>query len=247
VQDTVIAITLAMLAAGLAGCSGAGSGAGARRKAELEFLPVSHASFVLKASKLTIYVDPVGKPEAYAKFPPADLILITHTHGDHLAPDLLKALGAEKTPLVGPRAVVEKLGYGTVMANGEKRTVRGLGVEAVPMYNITKERLKFHPRGAGNGYVLTVGGKRVYISGDTEDVPEMRALKGIDYALVCMNLPYTMTVEQAASAVLEMKPKVVMPCHYRNRGGAFSDLGKFKRLVAEDPGIEVRLLEWYPK
>ncbi|MHC4916869.1 MAG: MBL fold metallo-hydrolase [Planctomycetota bacterium] len=241
------AVAAALLVAGLAGCSGANRPAGRRPGREPEFLPVSHASFVLKTSKATIYVDPVGKPEGYAQFPPADVILITDVHGDHLAPDLLKALRGEKTRVVGPGAVVEKLGFGTAMANGEKRTVRGVGVEAVPMYNTTKERLKFHPRGRGNGYVLEVDGKRIYISGDTEDVPEMRALRGIDYALVCMNLPYTMTVEQAASAVLEMKPKVALPYHYRSRGGKFSDVGKFRSLVAKDPAIEVRLLDWYPK
>ena len=104
--------------------------------------------------------------------------------------------------------------------------------------------LKFHEKGRGNGYVVTVDGKRIYISGDTEDIPEMRALKNIDYAFVCMNLPYTMTVEQAASAVLEFKPKVVFPYHYRGTGG-FSDTAKFKELVGKDKSIEMRMLKWY--
>ncbi len=235
-------LALAVVEAGLLGCSGGGGGKAQQQ--EPSFVPVSHASFVMQTSKLAVYVDPVGKAEAYAKFAPADLILITDIHQDHLAPELIKSLRGEKTALVGPKAVVEQLGVGTVMRNGEKLNIKGIAIEAVPMYNLTEDRLKFHPRGRGNGYVLEVDGKRVYISGDTEDTKEMRALRKIDYALVCMNLPYTMTVEQAASAVLEMKPKVVMPYHYRGRGG-FSDTGKFKRLVAEDADIEVRMLKWY--
>jgi len=108
------------------------------------------------------------------------------------------------------------------------------------MYNLTADRLKYHNKGRGNGYVVTVGGKRIYISGDTEDIPEMRALKNIDVAFVCMNLPYTMTEEQAASAVREFKPKIVYPFHYRG-----SDVEKFKKLVGEDSGVEVRLRDWY--
>ena len=108
------------------------------------------------------------------------------------------------------------------------------------MYNLTADRLKYHNKGRGNGYVFTVGGKRIYISGDTEDIPEMRALKNIDVAFVCMNLPYTMTEEQAASAVREFKPKIVYPYHYRG-----SDVEKFKKLVGEDSGVEVRLRDWY--
>ena len=113
------------------------------------------------------------------------------------------------------------------------------------MYNLTEDRLKYHEKGRGNGYLVTVGEKRIYISGDTEDIPEMRALENIDYAFVCMNLPYTMTVEQAASAVLEMKPKVVYPYHYRGTGG-LSDTKKFAALVSEDGDIEVRQLDRYP-
>jgi L-ascorbate metabolism protein UlaG (beta-lactamase superfamily) len=112
------------------------------------------------------------------------------------------------------------------------------------MYNLSPERQGFHAKGRGNGYLLTLGGARIYISGDTEDIPEMRALKNIDAAFVCMNLPYTMDVEAAADAVLEFKPKVVFPYHYRGKGG-MSDLEEFRSLVAKDPKIEVRLLEWY--
>jgi L-ascorbate metabolism protein UlaG (beta-lactamase superfamily) len=114
------------------------------------------------------------------------------------------------------------------------------------MYNLPDDETSRHRRGWGNGYVITIGEKRFYISGDTEDIPEMRMLSDIDYAFVCMNQPYTMTVEQAADAVLEFKPKVVYPFHYRGQNG-FSDVNKFKELVSANPEIEVRLLEWYPK
>ncbi len=212
--------------------------------AGLEFHPVSHASFAIAAPEATIHVDPVGEPEAWAGSKPADLILITHAHGDHLAPKLLAGLRREGTLVLGPKVVVDELKYGEAMANGDRRTVKGVTVEAVPAYNATKERLQFHPKGRDNGYVVTAGGKRVYVSGDTEDVPEMRALKDIDYAFVCMNLPYTMTVEQAASAVLEFRPKVVIPYHYRGKEGP-GELEAFRKAMAADPAIEVRLLKWY--
>lgn len=207
--------------------------------------PVNHASLILGWNGKTIYVDPVGGEKRFADLPKPDLILVTDIHGDHLHPDTLSAIATANTKLVAPAAVAEKLpeklrGQTTTVANGEKKTIDGLTIEAVPMYNLTKERLQFHSKGRGNGYVLTLGGKRVYLSGDTEDIPEMRALKDIDVAFVCMNLPYTMTVDQAASAVKEFKPKIVYPYHYRG-----SDTAKFKKLVGTDTGVEVRLQDWY--
>jgi len=127
-----------------------------------------------------------------------------------------------------------------ILKNGDHTSLGGVEIAAIPAYNTTADRLQFHPKGEGNGYVLTFGDKRVYISGDTEDIPEMRALKNIDVAFICMNLPFTMTVDQAASAVKEFKPKIVYPYHYRG-----SDLEKFKSLLADQPGIEVRILDWY--
>jgi L-ascorbate metabolism protein UlaG (beta-lactamase superfamily) len=124
-----------------------------------------------------------------------------------------------------------------VLTNGAAAELLGLKVEAVPAYNRTST---FHPKGVGNGYVVTIGGKRLYVSGDTEDVPEIRALRDIDVAVVCMNLPYTMTVAQAASAVRELRPAVVYPYHSQG-----SDLNQFKRLAGADLGIEVRLRKWY--
>ena len=132
------------------------------------------------------------------------------------------------------------------MNNGQTAVVKDINVEAIPMYNLREEALKFHEKGRGNGYVLTFGDERVYISGDTEDIPEMRNLKNIDKAFVCMNLPYTMPVESAASAVLDFKPKTVYPYHFRGTEG-LSDVEKFKSIVNEgNPDINVELLEWYP-
>ena len=132
------------------------------------------------------------------------------------------------------------------MINGSKVDYDVFSVEAIPMYNLRDEALKYHPKGRGNGYVLTFGKERVYISGDTEDISEMRELKNIDKAFICMNLPYTMTVENAAKAVLDFKPKQVYPYHYRGTEG-YSDIEKFKSIINENSkAIEVTELNWYP-
>ena len=206
--------------------------------------PINHATLVLGWKEKTIYVDPVGGGKRFDGLPKPDLILVTDIHGDHLNSETLEAIAGEAA-IIAPSAVAEKLPeklrkQTTVLANGETKPVAGVTVEAVPMYNLTAERLKYHNKGRGNGYVIALGGKRVYLSGDTEDIPEMRALKNIDVAFVCMNLPYTMTEEQAASAVREFKPKIVYPYHYRG-----SDVEKFKKLVGEHSGVEVRLRDWY--
>ena len=209
--------------------------------------PIAHASFVLEWKDRTIYVDPTGGAEAYAGLPTADVILLTHAHGDHLDRDTLAALDTRETIVVMPQSVADEIGeaYGhtrTVMANGETvHTDAGLGIDAVPMYNLPEGPESRHPKGWGNGYVLTLGDKRVYISGDTEGTPEMRALEDIDVAFVCMNLPYTMGVEQAADAVAEFAPAVVYPYHYRGQDTeVFRDL-----LAAKNVPTEVRLRDWY--
>lgn len=212
---------------------------------DIEIDSINHATFILRWNGKTIFVDPVGGAKKFNGKP--DLILVTDIHGDHLNADTLKGVATDKTKIIAPAAVVEQLpaelkSKTEVLANGEKKEIDGISVEAVPMYNLTEDRKKFHSKGRGNGYVVTLGGKRIYISGDTEDIPEMRALKNIDVAFVCMNLPYTMTVEQAASAVKEFKPKIVYPYHYRG-----SDTQKFKQLVGTDSGVDVRLLDWYAK
>ena len=214
-------------------------------------VPIEHATLALLWSGKTIYVDPVGAATLFRELPPPDIIVVTDIHGDHMDGATIRAVAVEGTDLVLPAAVSRSLagniGKATevILANGETKEVQGISILAVAMYNTTPDRLRYHEKGRGNGYVIDLGGARVYISGDTEDIPEMRGLKGIDAAFVCMNLPYTMDVEHAASAVLEFKPKVVYPYHYRGKGG-LSDVEKFKSLVAADKGIEVRLLQWYP-
>jgi len=215
----------------------------------LTIQPMNHATFVMQWNEKTIYVDPVGGAELFADTSRPDLILITHIHGDHTDAETLKAISTKDTAIVAPATVVEKLGEGvpgrlTILANGETFEQFGILVEAVPAYNLTEDRQQFHPKGRDNGYVVTLGGKRIYISGDTEDIPEMRSLKSIDVAFVCMNLPYTMTVEHGADAVLAFAPKVVYPYHYRGQD-VMSDLEEFARLVDANDDIDVRLLEWY--
>lgn len=213
----------------------------------LKILPINHATLALEWKDRTIYVDPVGGAKLFQGLPRPDLILITDIHGDHFSKETLADLAAANIKIVCPAAVADQMtpalrSGATILTNGQTGEFLGIKLEAIPMYNLTADRLKFHNKGRGNGYVVTLGGKRIYLSGDTEDIPEMLALKNIDVAFVCMNLPYTMTVEQAARAVRAFKPRVVYPYHYRG-----SDVNRFKELVGTDAGVEVRLLDWYPK
>lgn len=216
----------------------------------LEIVPIEHATMVLKYGDAIIYVDPVGGAKAFEGQAKPNYVLLTDIHSDHMDAETLKNLDLSEATLIAPQAVVDKLPELKtkellVMNNGETRQLKGMSIEAIPMYNLREEALKFHEKGRGNGYILTLGMERIYISGDTEDIPEMRALKNIDIAFVCMNLPYTMTVESAASAVLDFKPKKVYPYHYRGTEG-LSDVAKFKKLVTEkNPDIEVVQLNWY--
>ncbi|TDL81320.1 MBL fold metallo-hydrolase [Palleronia sediminis] len=219
---------------------------------EIVVHPVSHASLVLETPAGTIYVDPVGEPSAYDDFPAPDLILITHEHGDHYAVDTLQALTEMRTQILANPAVYDMLpqelkAQAVKIANGGTTEMLGLPIEAVPAYNLTEGRLDFHPEGRDNGYVLTIGGRRVYISGDTEGTPEMRALEDIHIAFVSMNLPFTMDAEQAADAVAAFQPDYVYPYHYRGRDGGTQDPAEFARLLGEaDAETEVRMGEWYP-
>jgi L-ascorbate metabolism protein UlaG (beta-lactamase superfamily) len=212
--------------------------------------PINHATFVMTWNGKTIYVDPVGGVDSFAHFNPPDLILITHIHGDHTSTETVSGVSTDSTLIVVPTTVADKLGGSipgemAIVANGESLERSGVRIEAIPAYNLTEDRQGFHPKERGdNAYVVTLGGSRIFVSGDTEDIPEMRALKDIDAAFVCMNLPYTMTVERAADAVLEFAPRVVYPYHYRGQGG-MSDLEAFKTIVAANPEIEVRFLNWY--
>jgi L-ascorbate metabolism protein UlaG (beta-lactamase superfamily) len=213
--------------------------------------PVQHATFVITADNKTIYVDPTGGAEAFQGIKPPDIILITDIHGDHMDPKTLEAVTKSNTVTVVPQAVADKLPITDksrllVLKNGDQDEQHGLSIKAVPMYNLPEAADSRHTKGRGNGYVLNIAGKNIYISGDTEDIPEMRALKDIDMAFVCMNLPYTMDINQAAKAVLEFRPKIVYPYHYRGQNG-LSDVNAFKQLVNDgSKQTEVRLLNWYP-
>jgi len=220
-------------------------------EAVIKVHPISHATMVLEIDDQIIYVDPVGGKAAFEGQPEPDLILITDIHGDHYDMETLKDVNTVDTKIIVPEAVAEKMpefmkAQIAIMSNGSDQDVFNFNVAAVPMYNLREEALKFHEKGRGNGYVITKNKKRIYISGDTEDIPEMRALDSIDMAFVCMNLPYTMTVESAADAVLAFKPKEVYPYHYRGTEG-LSDVAKFKSLVeAGSDSIKVVQLDWYP-
>lgn len=214
----------------------------------LQVSPVDHASIMLKTPMGLIAVDPVGEAANYERFDTPDLVMVTHEHGDHYNQDILNMLVGDGTMLITNAAVYDKLpaemqAKTTVMANGDSGEALGIGIDAIPAHNLTAGRENFHPVGRDNGYVLTMPGFRIYISGDTEDVPEMRALEDIDLAFVCMNLPFTMDLEAAASAVAEFKPTYVYPYHYRGRDGGTQDPRAFAELVGD--ASEVKFAPWY--
>jgi L-ascorbate metabolism protein UlaG (beta-lactamase superfamily) len=207
----------------------------------VEITPIFHATAMIKAGNDTIYIDP-APPANIAGLKPASLILITDTHPDHLNLADITALSGPKTEIIAPAAAKETVKTAKVIANGESTQWLGWKITAVPMYNIAHTMPNgqpFHPKGRGNGYVLTYGGKSFYFAGDTEGIPEMRALKNIEVAFIPMNLPYTMTPAEAADAVKAFKPKVVIPYHYRGQ-----DLQIFANAL-KGTGIEVRILDWY--
>ena len=212
-------------------------------KGPVTITPLYHASTRIEAGGTVIYLDP-AKPAKFESGPKADLILITDIHPDHMDPSAIAQASKASTEIFAAPAVVATEKGAHPIANGETKSWRGWTIEAIPAYNVTRGPAPgklFHDKGRGNGYVLTYGGKRFYFSGDTEGVPEMRALKNIDVAFVCMNLPYTMPPDEAADAVKAFHPAIVIPYHYRG-----SDLAVFKKGL-EGSGIEVRLLDWYPK
>jgi len=196
----------------------------------VKITPLYHASTLIEAGGKTIYVDP-AKPAKLNGLPKADLILISHIHGDHMDPDSIKQISKADTEILASASVAQTVTSAKVISNGQTKNWQGW----------TSAGQLFHPKGRDNGYVLTYGDKRFYFSADTEGTSEMRALKNIDVAFVCMNLPYTMPPDEAAEAVKSFHPKIVIPYHYRG-----SDLSVFQKGL-EGTGIEVRLLEWYPK
>ena len=194
---------------------------------------LGHATFMITWGNTVIHVDPVSQYADYSKLPKADIVLVTHEHFDHLDPDAIKAIRKADAEVVLTKNCLAKVPGATVMRNGESRTVKGIGVEAVPAYNISKT---FHPKGIGNGYVLTLGSRRLYVAGDTENTAEMKGLKGIDIAFLPMNLPYTMTPEMVADAALAFRPKVLYPYHFGE-----TDTAKLVALLKDAPDIEVRI------
>lgn len=212
--------------------------------------PIQHASLVLTVNGVTIYADPSGTDNFKGMAAP-NIILITDIHGDHFDLKTIESIKTASSILVVPQVVADKLpkadkDHLVVLKNGEKSSQLGISILAIPMYNLPESPTAMHTKGRGNGYVLGIGDKHLYISGDTQGIPEMRSLQDIDVAFVCMNLPYTMDVKEAADAVLAFKPKIVYPYHYRGQNG-LSDVNTFKSLVEKgDKKIEVRLRNWYP-
>ena len=221
------------------------------KKGTIAIQPILHGTVAVQWNGKMIYVDPYGGSKAFEGIQIPDLVLITDIHGDHMNVETLNAIDLSKAILIAPKAVEEKLpdnlkAKTVVVGNGEKTKQKDISVSAIPMYNLPETEDSRHPKGRGNGYILDLGGKQVYFTGDTEDIPEMRNLKNIDIAFVCMNQPFTMDIDQASQAVLAFKPKIVYPYHYRGQGG-LSDVESFKKKVNDvDSKIDVRLRNWYP-
>ena len=209
----------------------------------LKIYPINHATLAFEWKDKTICVDPVGGSKAFQGLQRPDLILITDIHGDHLSKETLVELAGPQTKLVAPPAVISQLppdlrSRTTTLTNGQTYELLGMHIEAVAAYNLTTNRLQYHAKGRGNGYILTFGARRVYVAGDTENTPEMKALTDIDVAFLPMNLPYTMTPEMVADAARAFKPKILHPYHY----GA-TDPKLLAGLLKDSPWIELRIRE----
>ncbi|UCH92413.1 MAG: MBL fold metallo-hydrolase [Candidatus Aminicenantes bacterium] len=207
----------------------------------LEITFIGHGSVMLTFKQMTIHVDPFSRIADYSQLPKADLVLITHHHGDHLDPSAVKHIRTETTRVILSQKCSEKVSGGIIMANGDVKTVKGLKIEAVPAYNILHKRSSgepFHPKGEGNGYVIALGDKRVYVGGDTENIPEMKQLTNIDIAFLPMNLPYTMTPEMVVDAVNAFKPKILFPYHYHFGD---TDIRKLENLMKNVEGVDLRI------
>jgi L-ascorbate metabolism protein UlaG (beta-lactamase superfamily) len=206
---------------------------------DLKMTFIGHGTLMFHFDGKVIHIDPFSRVADYSTLPKADLILITHEHGDHLDPEVIQTLTKDGTKLVLTEMCAEKAPGGIVMSNGDTQTVAGIGIEALPAYNMVHKRdngSPFHPKGIGNSYVLTFGDKRVYIGGDTENTPEMKALADIDVAFLPMNLPYTMTPEMVADAAKAFRPKILYPYHFGD-----TDTSKLVDLLAGEKDIEVRI------
>ena len=206
---------------------------------EVVITAIKHASLRIQYDGLEIQIDPVAEyapATDYSKFPKADIILVTHEHFDHFDRDAIEALKKDGTQVIANLSVQKMLGFGMALANGESHVLaKGISLDAVPAYNTTPGHTQFHPKGRDNGYVLTMDGLRIYIAGDTEDIPEMANLKDIDVAFLPCNQPYTMTPQQVAKAAKTIKPKVLFPYHY-----SATPVKRVAELLA-DTSIDVRI------
>ena len=200
---------------------------------------IGHGSLMFTFGGNIIHIDPFEQVGDYKKLPKADILLITHEHFDHMDVNAITKIRTDKTIVIATETVAGQIKCDTVMHNGDVKTVKGLKIEAVPAYNVIHVRSPgnpFHPKGIGNGYVITFGDKRIYVAGDTENIPEMKKMNAIDVAFLPMNLPYTMTPEMVAGAAKSFKPKILYPYHYGD-----TDPAKLKILLKDAPGIELRI------
>lgn len=200
---------------------------------DLQMTFIGHGTLMFQHANVVVHVDPVSQYADYTALPKADIVLVTHEHGDHLDPKAIEAVKTPKTIVIGTAKCAAGVPGMITMRNGDSRTVQGLRIDAVPAYNVVAKQ--FHPLGDGNGYVITFADKRVYVAGDTENTPEMKALKNIDVAFLPMNLPYTMTPEMVADAAKAFLPKILYPYHYGN-----TDTSQLTKLLSGTP-VEVRI------
>ncbi len=206
---------------------------------KLEITFIGHGTLMFEFGKTVIHADPWTRLADYSTMPKADIILITHEHTDHLDPEAVRILRKDSTEIILTQACAEQLKDGKIMKNGDVLTVSGIKIEAVPAHNLVhmrKDGTPFHPKGQGNGYVLSFGDKRIYVAGDTENIPEMKELGQIDLAFLPMNLPYTMTPEMVAAAAKLFAPKVLYPYHFGE-----TDTAQLVNLLKEEKGVEVRI------
>lgn len=200
---------------------------------------LGHGSLMFTFDSTVVHVDPYSKVANYSALPDADLVLITHHHQDHLDTAALNQVLKQGTVILGSQTVAGSVKDAIVMKNGDSKTIKGVGINAVPAYNIVHKRdngQPFHPKGEGNGYIIAINGKKIYIAGDTENIPEMKQFKGIDIAFLPVNLPYTMTPEMAADAAKAIKPKILYPYHYGD-----TEITRLTELLENDKDIEVRV------
>jgi L-ascorbate metabolism protein UlaG (beta-lactamase superfamily) len=239
VRLSALVFSLAVLFTGVAGFAAAPEDVIPTAKGDLSIGFVGHGSLYFRFGGKVIHVDPFSKAGEYAALPKADLVLVTHAHGDHLDAAALAAVRQATTEIVVAPDCTGKVEGAVVLKNGESRSVAGVSILAVPAYNLVNKRPDggpFHPQGEGNGYVITFGDKKVYVAGDTEDTPEMKALKGIDLAFLPMNLPYTMTPEMVATAARAFRPKVLYPYHYGE-----TDPARLTLLLKDVKDVEIRI------